>query len=98
MTPVLHVQKVSGISGSEAHLLSVLPLLRARGWDARMLVLDEGDAAMVDGSMAVVHEECAPAVTLDLPNLVDDVDTLDDLRRLGSRLGRQTRAAASIAA
>jgi glycosyltransferase involved in cell wall biosynthesis len=43
MTDVLHVQKVSGISGSEAHLLSLLPLLRARGWDARMLVLHEGE-------------------------------------------------------
>ena len=42
-TRVLHVQKVSGISGSEAHLLSVLPLLRARGWDARMVVLHEGE-------------------------------------------------------
>src|SRR4051812_13360962 len=41
MTEVLNVQKVSGISGSEAHLLSVLPLLRRRGWDARMLVLHE---------------------------------------------------------
>jgi glycosyltransferase involved in cell wall biosynthesis len=40
---VLHVQKVSGVSGSEAHLLSLLPLLRARGWDARMLVLHEGE-------------------------------------------------------
>jgi glycosyltransferase involved in cell wall biosynthesis len=43
VTLVLHVQKVSGISGSEAHLLSVLPLLRERGWDARMVVLDEGE-------------------------------------------------------
>ncbi len=43
MTRVLHVQKVSGISGSEAHLLSLLPLLRDRGWDARMLVLHEGE-------------------------------------------------------
>jgi glycosyltransferase involved in cell wall biosynthesis len=41
--PVLHVQKVSGISGSEAHLLSLLPLLRDRGWDARMIVLHEGE-------------------------------------------------------
>jgi glycosyltransferase involved in cell wall biosynthesis len=40
---VLHVQKVSGVSGSEAHLLSLLPLLRRRGWDARMLVLHEGE-------------------------------------------------------
>ena len=43
MTQVLHVQKVSGVSGSEAHLLSLLPLLRERGWDARMLVLHEGE-------------------------------------------------------
>jgi len=40
---VLHVQKVSGISGSEAHLLSLLPRLRDRGWDARMLVLHESE-------------------------------------------------------
>jgi len=43
VTIVLNVQKVSGVSGSEAHLLSVLPLLRERGWDARMLVLHEGE-------------------------------------------------------
>jgi glycosyltransferase involved in cell wall biosynthesis len=43
VTEVLNVQKVSGVSGSEAHLLSVLPLLRERGWDARMLVLHEGE-------------------------------------------------------
>ena len=43
MTVVLNVQKVSGISGSEAHLLSVLPLLRERRWDARMLVLHEDE-------------------------------------------------------
>ena len=30
---VLHTQKVAGISGSEAHLLQLLPDLRARGWD-----------------------------------------------------------------
>ena len=36
---VVHLQKVAGISGSEAHLLSLLPRLRDRGWDARMLML-----------------------------------------------------------
>ena len=40
---VVHVQKVSGISGSEAHLLDVLPRLRARGRDVRMVVLHEGE-------------------------------------------------------
>jgi glycosyltransferase involved in cell wall biosynthesis len=43
VTDVLHVQKVSGVSGSEAHLLSLLPGLRQRGWDARMLVLHQGE-------------------------------------------------------
>ena len=38
---VLHLQKVAGISGSEAHLLSLLPRLRERGWNARMLMLHE---------------------------------------------------------
>jgi glycosyltransferase involved in cell wall biosynthesis len=40
---VLHLQKVAGISGSEAHLLSLLPRLRERGWDARMLMLHENE-------------------------------------------------------
>jgi 2-phospho-L-lactate guanylyltransferase len=31
--------------------------------------------------------------TVPIPNLVDDVDTLDDLRRLGTRIGPATRAA-----
>ena len=48
MTRVLHVQKVSGVSGSEAHLLDLLPRLRARGFDARMLVLHEGEAGAAD--------------------------------------------------
>ena len=48
MTRVLHVQKVSGISGSEAHLLSLLPRLRRRGWDARMVVLHEGEPGAAD--------------------------------------------------
>jgi len=40
---ILHVQKVAGISGSEAHLLSLLPRLRERGWDARFLMLHENE-------------------------------------------------------
>ena len=48
MTTVVHVQKVSGISGSEGHLLSLLPLLRERGWDARMLVLHQGEAGAAE--------------------------------------------------
>ena len=33
---VLHTQKVAGISGSEAHLLQLLPDLRERGWDGAL--------------------------------------------------------------
>jgi 2-phospho-L-lactate guanylyltransferase (CobY/MobA/RfbA family) len=33
------------------------------------------------------------ATSLEIPNLADDVDTLDDLERLGERLGPYTRAA-----
>jgi glycosyltransferase involved in cell wall biosynthesis len=40
---ILHIQKVSGISGSEAHLLSLLPGLRGFGYDARFLMLHEGE-------------------------------------------------------
>ncbi len=36
---VLHVSKVTGIAGSEGHLLRLLPGLRQQGIDARMLVL-----------------------------------------------------------
>ncbi len=33
----------------------------------------------------------APSLRLDVPNLIDDVDTLDDLARLRERLGANTR-------
>jgi hypothetical protein len=36
-----------------------------------------------------------PSLTVDAPNLVDDVDTVDDLERLGPRVGPRTRAALS---
>jgi glycosyltransferase involved in cell wall biosynthesis len=41
---VLHIQRVSGIGGSERHLLTLLPALIARGVDARMCVLATADA------------------------------------------------------
>jgi 2-phospho-L-lactate guanylyltransferase len=34
--------------------------------------------------------ELAPSLTLDVPNLIDDVDTVDDLKRLRTRLGAHT--------
>jgi 2-phospho-L-lactate guanylyltransferase len=33
----------------------------------------------------------APSLRLDAPNLIDDVDTIDDLARLGARVGAHTR-------
>jgi len=48
MTRVLHVQKVSGVSGSEAHLLSLLPRLRERGFDAGIVVLHEREPGAVE--------------------------------------------------
>jgi len=39
--PILHVAKVSGISGAENHLLLLLPALRERGYDVRLLHLHE---------------------------------------------------------
>jgi glycosyltransferase involved in cell wall biosynthesis len=66
---VLHVQKVSGISGSEAHLLSLLPRLRERGWDARMVVLHEGEpgaAAFVERMRAAGVPTATIRMRLDL--------------------------------
>jgi glycosyltransferase involved in cell wall biosynthesis len=40
---VLHIQKVSGIGGSERHLLALLPALAARGLDVVMCVLANGN-------------------------------------------------------
>ena len=37
---VLHVHKLTGVGGSEGHLLALLPALRERGVDARFLGLD----------------------------------------------------------
>ena len=42
---ILHVQRVTGLGGSERHLLDLLPALRSQGLDASMLALcaDEAD-------------------------------------------------------
>jgi glycosyltransferase involved in cell wall biosynthesis len=42
---VLHMTKVQGVGGAERHLLTLLPALRARGIDARLLSLDAGGDA-----------------------------------------------------
>jgi 2-phospho-L-lactate guanylyltransferase (CobY/MobA/RfbA family) len=48
------------------------------------------------GSAARFHARAAElgigSATAEIPNLVDDVDTVDDLARLASRCGTRTRA------
>src|SRR5258706_5493322 len=50
---ILHLQKVAGISGSEAHLLSLLPRLRERGWHVRMMMLHETEPGAWDFATAL---------------------------------------------
>jgi glycosyltransferase involved in cell wall biosynthesis len=69
---VLHLQKVAGISGSEAHLLSLLPRLRDRGWDIRMLMLHENEPGAWDFAQALR----ARGVPLDAIPLRADVDPI----------------------
>ena len=69
---VLHTQKVAGISGSEAHLLQLLPDLRERGWDIRFLMLHEDEP----GAWEFARELRARGVPLDGIRLRADVDPI----------------------
>jgi glycosyltransferase involved in cell wall biosynthesis len=69
---VLHIQKVAGISGSEAYLLQLLPDLRARGWDVRFLMLHEDEP----GAWDFARELEARGVPLDGIKLRADVDPI----------------------
>jgi glycosyltransferase involved in cell wall biosynthesis len=69
---VLHTQKVAGISGSEAHLLQLLPDLRDRGWDVRFLMLHEDEP----GAREFANELRARDVPLDDIRLRADVDPI----------------------
>jgi glycosyltransferase involved in cell wall biosynthesis len=75
---VLHLQKVSGVSGSEAHLLALLPELRARGWDARFLMLHEREP----GAREFAGELAARQVPVRELRLRADVDPLAFARLL----------------
>ncbi len=72
LTRVLHLQKVAGISGSEAHLLSLLPRLREHGWDVRMLMLHEHEPGAWDFARALTDR----GVPLDAISLRRDVDPI----------------------
>jgi len=72
MTSVIHLQKVAGISGSEAHLLALLPRLRERGWDVRMLMLHENEP----GAWDFARELADRGVPLDAVRIRADVDPI----------------------
>jgi glycosyltransferase involved in cell wall biosynthesis len=76
---VLHLHKVAGIAGSETHLLSLLPRLRERGWDIRLLMLHEHEP----GARDFARELSARGVPLDAIPLAADVDPLAFLRLAG---------------
>ncbi|HJQ74962.1 MAG TPA: glycosyltransferase [Gaiellaceae bacterium] len=73
---VLHLQKVAGISGSVAHLLSLLPRLRERGWRVRMLMLHEHEP----GAWDFARELVARGVSLDAIPMRADVDPIAFVR------------------
>ena len=75
---VLHVQKVAGISGSEAHLLSLLPDLKRRGWDIRFLMLHEHEP----GAWEFARELEAGGVPVDAIPMHADVDPVTFVRVL----------------
>src|SRR5712691_8725193 len=76
---LLHVQKVAGISGSEAHLLQLLPDLKRRGWDIRFLMLHENEPGAWEFARALE----AGGVPVDSIAMHADVDPGTFLRVLG---------------
>lgn len=84
---VLHLHKVAGISGSEAHLLSLLPRLRERGWDVRLLMLHEHERGAAD----FARELRSRGVPLDSIPLAADVDPIAFLRLAGYLARRRPR-------
>jgi glycosyltransferase involved in cell wall biosynthesis len=81
---VLHLQKVAGISGSEAHLLSLLPRLKERGWNVRFLMLHEQEP----GAWDFARELTTRGIPLDAIPLAADVDPIAFLR-LSAYLARR---------
>jgi glycosyltransferase involved in cell wall biosynthesis len=69
---LLHFAKVAGISGSEAHLLSLLPALAARGWDVRFLMLHEHEPGAWQFARALESQ----GVAVDAIPLRADVDPI----------------------
>lgn len=84
---VLHVQKVAGISGSEAHLLELLPDLRARGWDVEFLMLHEDEPGAWDFARAL-EVRGVPLTAIRVRADVDPLAYADVVRALARRRPR----------
>lgn len=67
---VLHIGKVAKISGSENHLLLLLPRLRERGYDVRFLLLHEDEPGARDFRRRL-EEAGVPVEALRLPFAAD---------------------------
>ncbi|MEW6577858.1 MAG: glycosyltransferase family 4 protein [Chloroflexota bacterium] len=81
---VIHLSKMTGAAGSEAHLLALLPGLRARGVDARLWVLVEPDNPL-DEYIARAEALGVPAERLTIRRDLDPAL----LRRLVRHLRRE---------
>ena len=81
---ILHVAKVAGISGSENHLLLLLPALRARGYDVRLVMLHEDEPGAAELADRLEHD----GVPVDRMRMRASVDPL-----VFGRLARSIRRA-----
>jgi glycosyltransferase involved in cell wall biosynthesis len=82
---VLHVGKVSGVSGSEAHLLTLLPDLRERGFDARFVLLHEDEPGAAEFRRRL-EERGVPVQAIRMRHALDPVAfarLLASVRRTG---------------
>ncbi len=76
---VLHVQRAKGVSGSERHLLSLLPALESVGVKSRMCVLSTGDgprfvAELADAGIDVTVRAAGGDLNAKLvPELVSEI-------------------------
>ena len=70
--PVLHVGKVAGISGSEAHLLLCSRSCASRGWDVRFLMLHEDEPGAWEFA-ARLERAGVPVEGVRLPHAADPI-------------------------
>jgi len=92
---LLHVQKVAGISGSEAHLLQLLPDLKRRGWDIHFLMLHENEPDIAHGAIAAERLIITPGARV---IVVEHVlaSALEQLRFSHERYWKELRVALPV--